>query len=105
MFDVEQETLDWAHKPFDVVTNKDGDVGYIEEVNVNSSQKTPNEQISYSVRWLVGKETKSAWFDHHELIRHTNIFIEIAKSACHPFGNNELQVESLFKGIARGDND
>ena len=97
MNEVTKETLEKAYKPYDVVTNKNGDVGFIQETSVNDCQKGFNSQINYSITWIVGTETRSAWWGHHELKRHTNIFIEIAKCSCHPFGNNEAWVEKLMK--------
>ena len=56
MYEIKQETLNNAYKPFDVVTNKNGDVGFIQEVSVNDCQDEPSRQISYAVNWLVGDE-------------------------------------------------
>ncbi len=97
--EIEKETFEKAHKPFDVVTNKNGDVGFIQEVNVNSSQKGFNNQISYAVNWLVGSTTKHAWFDHGELTVHCNLFIKIGESACHPIGHNSVFVKTLFNNV------
>jgi hypothetical protein len=98
MYEVKKETLENAYKPYDVVTNKDGDVGFIQEVNVNDSQPSGSRwQISYAVSWLVGDEIKHVWWDHDELTRHCNLFMEIAKASCHPSGRNKHSVELLFK--------
>jgi hypothetical protein len=96
-YEVSDQTINNAYKPFDIVTNKNGDVGFIKEVNVNDSQETPNCQVSYSVRWLVGTETKCAWFSQKELKVHCNLFVEIAKNLCHPFGDNSRWVDKLMK--------
>jgi len=58
MSEVTRETLNWAHKPFDVVTDSHGNVGFIQEVSVNECQDDPNSQISYAVNWMVGNSTK-----------------------------------------------
>lgn len=102
MYEVKKSTLEWAYKPFDIVTNEEGDVGFIQEVSVNSCQDEPEHQISYAVKWIVGHETKHAWFNHDELTYHCNIFIKIAESACHPMGRNEYSVQSLFNAMNRG---
>lgn len=93
---IKQETIKKAHKPFDIVTNKNNDVGIIQEVNINDSQSEEKHQLSYAVRWIIGNETKHAWFDHEELTVHANIFVEIAKSATHPFGSSHKWVEKLI---------
>lgn len=103
MYEVKKETLQNAYKPFDIVTNKRGSVGFIREVDVNDSQDNPKHQISYAVNWLVGKEYKCAWFSQDELIRHCNLFIKISQSACHQSGDNASNVESLFNSWAQGD--
>jgi len=99
MSKVTTETLSWAYKPFDVVTDKKGNVGFIEEVNVNECQDEPKEQISYAVNWLTGKETKNAWFDHSELESHCNLLIKIAERTCHPMGNNSNYVKRLIRTL------
>ena len=96
MYEVKEETLKWAYKPYDVVTNENGDVGFIQEVSVNSSQSHPEHQISYAVEWMVGDVSKHAWFSHNELTVHCNIFIKIAESSCHPMGSNSRAVKDLF---------
>ena len=101
MYEIKQETLNNAYKPFDVVTNKNGDVGFIQEVSVNDCQDEPSRQISYAVNWLVGNEYKHAWFGHDELTLHCNLFIKIAESACHPMGDNSSKVQSLFNAMNR----
>ena len=47
-YEVSEATLKSAHKPYDVVTNKRGDVGLITEVSVNRCQPSPY-QLSYNV--------------------------------------------------------
>lgn len=95
MKEVSDETLKLAYKPFDIVTDQLGNVGFIWEVNVNRCQPLPENQISYSVKWIVGNQSKVAWFDHNELKKHGNIQIKIAECMCHPFGNNSKHVEKL----------
>ncbi len=96
MYEVSKQTLAWAHKPFDVVTNRAGDVGFIQEVSVNDCQSDPTHQITYAVDWLVGND-KHAWFFHNELKSHGNLLIKIAESACHSMGSNAKHVKPLFK--------
>jgi len=97
MSKVTKEILKKAYKPYDVVTNKNGDVGFIQETDISEDQEEFNHQVQYSVIWLVGKESKVAWFDHDELTKHKNIFIEIAKCLCDPNGDSERWVEKLMK--------
>jgi hypothetical protein len=97
MYEVLDKTLKKAFKPYDVVTNSNGDVGFIQEVSVNDCQPEPY-QISYAVNWLVGK-AKHAWFDHNELTKHSNLFVKIAESSCHPSGRNENHVKRLFENF------
>ena len=85
-----------AFKPFDVVTCKGGSVGFIQEVNINGCQNELRWQLSYAVNWIVGKETKHAWWEHEELTYHCNLFVEIAQAMCHPFGTSEEFVAKLF---------
>lgn len=96
MYLVLKSTLDKAHKPFDLVTDKDGNVGLIRETSINDCQPTPEHQLKYSVEWLVGDATKVAWFDHDELTAHCNLFVKIAQMSCHPHGNNKKYVHTLF---------
>jgi hypothetical protein len=99
MSSISKETLEWSYKPFDVVTNEGGDVGFIQEVSLNEGQHYPEHQVQYAVQWMVGEETKHAWFDHKDLTMHCNLFIEIAKSACHPSGSNSRSVQRLFNNF------
>ena len=104
MYDVKKETLQKAHKPFDIVTDKDGNVGYIQEVSVNTSQPAAENQIDYAVNWLIGVscpigELIHAWFDHDDLISHANLLIEIAKCACHEMDSNDEFVQKLFSAM------
>lgn len=98
---VTKETLVWAHKPFDIVTNKKGDVGFIQEVSANSCQDKPKHQIRYAVCWIVGSEYKHAWFYHEELTPHGNLFVKIAECACHPMGHNDRNVQDLFNAWSK----
>lgn len=95
MSKVKKETLDKSYKPYDIVTDKNGNVGFIQEVSVNESQDNFESQISYSIEWLVGS-SYNAWHNHDSLKRHCNLFVMIAKASCHPFGNNEKKVVDLF---------
>jgi len=62
MYIVQKEILRMAHKPFDLVTDRQGSVGFISEVDINNCQPGPKNQISYSVIWLIGKQSKVAWW-------------------------------------------
>ena len=67
---VTEETIRNTFKPYDIVTDKSGNVGFIQEVGIIDTQPDPYWQISYCVNWLVGNETKVAWFRHEELTKH-----------------------------------
>jgi len=92
-----------AYKPFDVVTNQDGRVGFIVEVNVSSTQTTENEMISYSVTWLTGGG-RSSWYTRDELTVHCNLFAKIAEAACHNMGDNHMYAEKILLGDYRNEN-
>lgn len=95
MSEISDKTLKEAYKPYDIVSDKDGNVGFIYETNMNDCQPE-GDQISYAVEWLFGKGEKSAWYYHSELTRHCNLFVKIAECSCHPFGNNKRKVERLM---------
>ena len=94
---ITEKTFRRAYKPYDIVSDDKGNVGFVQEVSINDSQATFNSQIGYSVIWLKGEGEKNAWFSQEELSRHCNLFIKIAECSCHPFGQNEQCVEELFK--------
>lgn len=98
MNEVTKETLTKAYKPFDIVTNKSGAVGFIQEVNVNKCQHGFDDQISYAVNWLIGKD-KYAWFTHKDLTSHCNLFVKFAESACNPCGSSNTIVKHLFNNM------
>lgn len=102
MNEVTKETLEWAYKPYDVVTDKNGCVGIVKEVSVNGCQPNPKHQISYAVTWIVGDNWKGAWFDHDELTLHCNLFVKIAQMSCGPSGS-QYRVQSLFNNMDRQD--
>ena len=95
MYKITNKTIRSSYKPFDIVTNKNNDVGIITEVSCNPCQPE-DAQISYSVRWIVGEEAKSAWFDQEELTFHCNLFVVIAEETCHPMGGNDIFVKRFF---------
>ena len=96
MYKVEKETLKKAYKPFDVVSDKNGSVGYIRETNVNNCQESFDWQLSYAVTWLVGPTTKSAWFHHNDLTVHSNLMFSFMKDMTNNFSNSARYVEHLF---------
>jgi hypothetical protein len=95
MYKITAQTLNDAYKPYDIVSDKDGNVGFVQEVSVNQCQPEPH-QIQYAVNWLTGDCSKHAWFKHNELEKHCNLFIKIAESSCHPSGGNEYWVKKLM---------
>ncbi len=94
MYEITEKTLKDSYKPYDIVTDKSGNVGFIQEVNINECQPEPC-QISYSVEWLIGN-SHNAWYSRSELEKHCNIFVKIAECSCHPFGNNKKEVKKLM---------
>ena len=97
MYKVEESTLNKAFKPFDIVSDKHGNVGFITEVSVNDCQQNPGSQISYSVDWLVGSSHNS-WYAHRNLISHCNLFVKIAEATCNGHGHNNVHVKRLLTG-------
>ncbi len=102
MYAVTEDSMKKSYKPFDIVSDKDGNVGMIREVSVNSCQESFESQISYAIAWLTGDMGKVAWFNHGELKRHCNIMLKIAEEMCHPMGGNARKVESLFSHYEGG---
>jgi len=92
-------TLKKAYKPYDIVTDVSNNVGFISEVSVNESQDGFDDQIRYSVEWIIGEGSKHAWYQHDELKSHCNMLIKIAEQSCHPFGTNKSKVKSLFENF------
>jgi len=90
------DTLKRAYKPFDIVTDIDNNVGYINEVSINENQDRFETQVSYSVVWIIGKGDKCAWYYHEELRSHTNMLAEIARAACQTHGQNAKWVDKLM---------
>lgn len=97
MYDKEfNKLLDKCYKPYDVVDDGKCSVGFIQEVQINDCQNGFDDMVSYSVVWFYGPNTTAAWFSHDSLTRHCNLFEEIAKCSCHPFGRNKRYVEQLM---------
>jgi hypothetical protein len=94
-FKITNKSLKTSFKPYDIVTDKDNNVGFIREVSINECQPEPH-QITYAVEWLVGNARKTAWYHHSDLIKHCNLFVKIAECSCHPFGQNEEKVSKLM---------
>lgn len=105
MYSVTDDTIKWSYKPYDLVENlDDGSIGFIQEVNINECQVTPNEQISYAVEWMIGPCTKHAWFKHDELKKHCNIFQKIAEASCHGAGGGAYKVKRFFNLMESNEN-
>jgi len=96
MNEITEETLSKVHRPFDFVMSKKGGFGYIQEVSINECQEGFDNQVSYSVNWIISKDEKNAWWDHEDLTVHGNMFKELAKCACHPFGSNKLMIDKIM---------
>lgn len=97
MYEITDEVLKKAYKPFDIVSDAYGNVGMIREVGVSSCQPDFDGQIKYAITWLTGAINKTAWFYHKELSRHCNIMIKIAE--CAASHNSDVYVDRLFKNL------
>jgi len=90
--------FDKCYKPYDIVSHKDGSVGFIQEVSINRSQSPDdNAYVQYAVRWIYGSQTVFAWFSQDELKKHCNLFEEIAKASCHPVGHSASDVSRIMR--------
>jgi hypothetical protein len=108
MSKITKESYKKAHKPYDVVTIKNHTgVALITEVGCNECQDEFDDQIQYSVMWLVkgvhseGEpySSKNAWYNHDELKVHSNIFMVIAKASCCESDN---EVKKVMGNLNRG---
>lgn len=106
MTTIKKLTLTQAFKPFDIVSDEHGNVGYIQETHLNDSQDNPIHQVSYSVQWLVIVKNdpygglKHAWYQKDELKYHCNLFVKIAAaSSCTSV--NEDEVIKLFNHFGK----
>jgi len=95
-YKITANTIKEAHKPFDVVTDRSGNVGFINEVSCNECQPE-HSQVSYSVIWMIGHGDKTAWYKHGELDKHCNLFVMIGEGMCHPMGNSKKFVKRFFE--------
>jgi len=95
MYEIPEEKLRNAYKPYDIVTDSDGNVGFISKVSMNTGQPPESEQISYAVGWLTGNVNKVAWFYRSQLTKHCNMFVKIAMESCHSYGD-ALETEKLM---------
>ena len=100
MYSVNPEDLKKAYKPFDIVRFPDGELGFINEVSVNTCQESPEHQISYSVSFITENKSghKNAWYHYQteafEILG--NMFVLIGEAACHNMGNNKRWVEKVL---------
>jgi hypothetical protein len=86
-----KEAIKIALRPYDVVKHKDGSVGVVTEVNINSCQPELKHQLSYSVSWFFGSTLHNSWFDHEDLEQGGNIFLTIAKRSCSTGGSRYVK--------------
>lgn len=99
MPEIEDSTLERVYKPYDIVSDIEGNVGFIQEVSINKCQEGFDDQVSYAVNWLKGRGVKHAWYRHEELDRHCNLFVKIAEVSCHPYGAGSQSVKLLFSNM------
>lgn len=93
------ESIKKCYRPFDIV-NYNGNIGFINEVNINSCQPDGHWQRSYSIKWLYQKDQNLhvAWFHDDEITVIGNLMTMIAECMCDSFGGNKSYVERvLFK--------
>ena len=87
MYKVSDQALKKAHKPFDIVQFPDGELAYINEVNVNNCQESPEHQISYSINFITENPNghKNAWYCYETLAFKVigNMLVLMAEAACH----------------------
>ena len=69
------------HAPMTAVSNKKGSFGFVKEVSGNS----------YSVKWLMGDENKTAWFSPDELDFGDNIAVSMMDCMTHPFSGSKTK--------------
>jgi len=100
MYDI-SEALNKSYKPYDIVSDKNGSVGFIQEININDCQSEIEWQLTYAVKWFYGNNRKHAWFCHEKLEKHGNIFEEIALASIHPFGTNK-EYTKVILGLTTG---
>ena len=91
-------TLENAFKPFDIVRTVGGEIAFINTVSLNSCQKHPSAQVSYSLTFITENLTqeKIAWYDNDELELVGNIFIKIAEASA---GREYKNVSKLFNNM------
>ena len=87
---ISEAILKEAYKPYDIVTDKEGNVGFIRETDIRQ------HSAAYDVEWIVGTGEKNAWYNHSELKKHCNFFVKIAECACNHFSNNREKVKTLM---------
>ncbi len=77
-------------KPFDIVSDEDGNVAFVKEIDVTQGL------YQYSLTWITGGRTKVAWFDCKELTLHCNLFERIAESSCSQSSTERMVSERLW---------
>jgi hypothetical protein len=91
-----KEEYERCYKPFDIVQDEIGNVGFIESVNFNTCNKV-GDRYSYSICWIIGT-SHSAWHHHESLKKHCNLMIKIAVSMCCPsLRDDQERVSIMFK--------
>ena len=98
MYEIHENVYKKCFTPFDVITDNEGNVGYISEININTSQDEERWQLSYAVTWLVqvsDHPAKNAWWEHEELKKHSNIMESMAGDMAHPFGTGRKSLGLL----------
>ena len=94
--DLKKIPIEKTFKPFDVVQLPCGSVSMVSEVSINQCQPDVEDQIKYSLIPLVGPNTVTAWFQHHELKYCCNIMLVLAQQMCHPHGQNRSHVKTIL---------
>lgn len=96
MYKISDTTFKEALKPFDVVKVKEtGSVAFISVTNVNHCQPH-GHQVSYSLTFICGNDSKNAWYTADELEYQCNIFHKIMLEMHGQCGGREYLEKIVF---------
>lgn len=84
-----------CYKPFDIVKDKNGNLGMILDSSINNGQDILKHQISYSVDWFDCNNHRS-WWDHQDLTYVNNIFLMMALNNTNNYKEDTIKI--LFGG-------
>lgn len=100
MYEISEEALRDSLKPFDVVSTREGGVGFISETSLNRGQPSHKRQVSYAVTWMIQPvHHKVAWWLTEDLTYHCNLMVLISQNMCNQFGSGGRDVPLLFNNF------